>query len=92
VSQVSRGMRGPRIVAVVLIRNEDLFIERVIRNVLDFCDRPARRFSDFGRDVLPAWLADGVPLYGWPLPAVTFLVDVGTPESYARAEREWRRP
>jgi glycosyltransferase involved in cell wall biosynthesis len=32
-------MREPRIVAVVLIRNEDLFIERVIRNVLDFCDR-----------------------------------------------------
>jgi glycosyltransferase involved in cell wall biosynthesis len=32
-------MTEPRIVAVVLIRNEDLFIERVIRNVLDFCDR-----------------------------------------------------
>jgi glycosyltransferase involved in cell wall biosynthesis len=28
-----------RIVAVILIRNEDLFIERVIRNVLAFCDR-----------------------------------------------------
>jgi len=52
---------------------------------------PAGRFSDLGREVLPAWLADGVPLYGWPLPAGTFLVDVGTPESYARAEREWRR-
>lgn len=32
-------MSGPRIVAIILIRNEDLFIERVIRNVLDFCDR-----------------------------------------------------
>ena len=32
-------MSEPRIVAVVLIRNEDLFIERVIRNVLEFCDR-----------------------------------------------------
>jgi glycosyltransferase involved in cell wall biosynthesis len=32
-------MNEPRIVAVVLIKNEDLFIERVIRNVLDFCDR-----------------------------------------------------
>jgi glycosyltransferase involved in cell wall biosynthesis len=32
-------MSEPRIVAVILIRNEDLFIERVIRNVLDFCDR-----------------------------------------------------
>jgi NDP-sugar pyrophosphorylase family protein len=53
---------------------------------------PAGRFSDFGHEVLPAWLAQGVPLYGWPLPAGTFLVDVGTPESYARAEREWRGP
>jgi NDP-sugar pyrophosphorylase family protein len=53
---------------------------------------PAGRFSDFGREVLPAWLADGIPLFGWPLPAGTFLVDIGTPESYARAEREWRRP
>jgi NDP-sugar pyrophosphorylase family protein len=52
---------------------------------------PAGRFSDFGREVLPAWLADGVPVYGWPLPAGAFLVDVGTPESHARAEREWRR-
>jgi glycosyltransferase involved in cell wall biosynthesis len=34
---VSAGV--PRIVAVVLIRNEDLYIEAVIRNVLDFCDR-----------------------------------------------------
>jgi mannose-1-phosphate guanylyltransferase len=51
---------------------------------------PAGRFSDFGREVLPAWLAEGIPLYGWPLPAGTFLVDVGTPESYVRAEREWR--
>ena len=51
---------------------------------------PAGRFSDFGREVLPEWLAAGIPLYGWPLPAGTFLVDVGSPESYARAEREWR--
>lgn len=29
----------PRIVAVILVKNEDLFIEQVVRNVLDFCDR-----------------------------------------------------
>jgi len=52
---------------------------------------PAGRTSDFGREILPQWLSDGVPVYGWPLPAGTFLVDVGTPESYARAEREWRQ-
>jgi NDP-sugar pyrophosphorylase family protein len=53
---------------------------------------PAGRFCDFGREILPGWVVDGVPLYGWPLPEGTFLVDVGTPESYARAEREWRGP
>lgn len=52
---------------------------------------PAGRFCDFGREVLPAWLEDGVPLYGWGLPAGTFLIDIGTPENYARAVREWRR-
>jgi NDP-sugar pyrophosphorylase family protein len=52
---------------------------------------PGGRFSDFGRNVLPAWLAAGVPLHAWRLPAGTFLVDIGTPESYAQAEREWGR-
>jgi glycosyltransferase involved in cell wall biosynthesis len=32
-------MGAARIVAVVLIKNEDLFIEQVVRNILDFCDR-----------------------------------------------------
>lgn len=32
-------MSAPRIVAVVLVRNEDLFIEQAIANALDFCDR-----------------------------------------------------
>lgn len=50
---------------------------------------PAGRFSDFGREVLPAWLLDDVPLYGWPLPPGTFLLDVGTPGSYAHAQRTW---
>jgi hypothetical protein len=28
-----------RIVGIVLVRNEDVFVERAIRNVVDFCDR-----------------------------------------------------
>lgn len=32
-------MSEPQIVGVVLVHNEDLFIEQVVRNVLDFCDR-----------------------------------------------------
>lgn len=50
---------------------------------------PAGRFSDFGREVLPAWLGAGVPLWGWTLPEGAYLIDMGTPEKYAQAEREW---
>ena len=32
-------MSAPQIIGIVLIRNEDIFIERVLRNILDFCDR-----------------------------------------------------
>lgn len=31
-------MSTPQIIAIVLIKNEDLFIEAVLRNILDFCD------------------------------------------------------
>ena len=29
----------PKIIGIFLIRNEDIFIERAVRNVLDFCDK-----------------------------------------------------
>ena len=32
-------MTTPRIIAIVLIKNEDLFIETVLRNIFQFCDR-----------------------------------------------------
>jgi hypothetical protein len=32
-------MSVPQIVGVVLVRNEDIFLEQAIRNVADFCDR-----------------------------------------------------
>ncbi|MFN8384180.1 MAG: glycosyltransferase family 2 protein [Anaerolineales bacterium] len=32
-------MNNTQIVASVLIRNEDIYIERVIRNIVDFCDK-----------------------------------------------------
>ena len=52
---------------------------------------PAGRFSDFGREVLPAWLGEGIPLWGWRLPEGAYLIDMGTPEKYAQAAREWAR-
>jgi Glycosyl transferase family 2 len=30
--------RAARIVGIVLVRNEDLFVEQAVRNILDFCD------------------------------------------------------
>jgi glycosyltransferase involved in cell wall biosynthesis len=29
---------APRIIAILLVRNEDIFVEQAVRNVLDFCD------------------------------------------------------
>ena len=39
--------------------------------------------SDFGRDVFPRLLAEGLPLYGVPLGG--YLQDTGTPEAYRQA-------
>jgi len=50
---------------------------------------PDGEFADFGLDVLPALLAAGAPLYGWPIPEGTYLLDIGSLEKYAQAQREW---
>lgn len=47
---------------------------------------PPDRPSDFGRDLLPALLAAGAPVYGWPIPEGSTVVDMGTPGGYERAE------
>ena len=46
-------------------------------------------FYDFGHQVLLALLAAGEPVYGLPLAADEYLIDIGSPEKYARAQREW---
>lgn len=50
---------------------------------------PEDRFADFGLDVLPGLLAAGAPLYGWPIPDDTYLLDIGSLEKYSQAQREW---
>jgi mannose-1-phosphate guanylyltransferase len=42
--------------------------------------------SDIGRDLIPALLRQGLGVYGDPLRPGEFLVDIGTPSSYQRAE------
>jgi len=53
---------------------------------------PGDEFHDFGRDLFPRLLQLGVPIYGWTLPATAYLIDIGTPEKYARVQREWPTP
>jgi len=50
---------------------------------------PADCFCDFGRDVLPGWLSRGLSIYGWQMPKENFLIDMGTPEKLAQADREF---
>ena len=50
---------------------------------------PIDRFFDFGHDLLPALLELGEPMYGLPLAPDEYLIDIGTPEKYERAQREW---
>jgi NDP-sugar pyrophosphorylase family protein len=52
--------------------------------VLDYL--PRDHPSDIGRDLVPALLRQGLPLYGDPLQPGEFLIDIGTPSAYRRAE------
>lgn len=56
--------------------------------ILDFI--PDEGFDDIGHHLLPRLLAAGAPIYGWPLPAGTYLIDIGSPEQYAQAQA-WAR-
>lgn len=47
---------------------------------------PAATVADFGRDLLPALLADGWPVFGIPIAPDEYVIDIGTPAGYARAE------
>ncbi len=57
--------------------------------ILDYI--PPHTFYDFGRDLFPQLLKAGVPMFGLPLNGNEYLVDIGTPAGYARAEQTWTR-
>jgi len=48
---------------------------------------PAETVYDFGRDLLPALLAQGCPVMGVPLTDGEYVIDIGTPASYTRAQQ-----
>lgn len=45
-------------------------------------------FSDFGHDVLPRLVRMGLPVYGYKLSEPDYLLDIGTPARYARANED----
>ena len=47
---------------------------------------PAGRFYDFGHDLFPQLLAEGVPMYGYP--TEQYLLDIGSYEKYNQAQRD----
>jgi mannose-1-phosphate guanylyltransferase/phosphomannomutase len=50
---------------------------------------PSDTFYDFGLHLFPKLLEQGVSMYGWVIPNGTYLLDIGSPEKYAQANREW---
>jgi len=53
--------------------------------VLEFI--PASGFCDFGKDVFPALLENGLPLYGRPIDE--YLIDIGSKPKYEKANRDF---
>lgn len=53
---------------------------------------PPETFYDFSLDLFPRLMAQGVPFYGWTLPAENYLIDIGSHEKYARVQEEWPTP
>ncbi|HZY44390.1 MAG TPA: sugar phosphate nucleotidyltransferase [Anaerolineae bacterium] len=50
---------------------------------------PRDTFYDFGQHLLPDLLHSDRSIYGWIIPANAYLIDIGTPENYAQAQRDW---
>jgi len=54
-------------------------------NILEFV--PEETVYDFGRDLFPERLRAGISLFGQPLADSEFLIDIGTPGGYVRAQK-----
>jgi NDP-sugar pyrophosphorylase family protein len=53
---------------------------------------PPSGFHDISRDLLPKLLHIGLPVFAQPLEESAYLIDMGTPEKYQRAQDEWPTP
>ena len=50
---------------------------------------PVNTFYDFAYDLFPSLIRDGTAIYGYPI--TDYLIDIGTAESYHRAEADWQQ-
>lgn len=50
---------------------------------------PPNQFYDFGHHLFPQLLKCDLSMYGWIVPPGVKVLDIGTPERYALAQREW---
>lgn len=52
---------------------------------------PPDTFYDFGRDLFPRLLDLGVPMYGYPIGPADYVLDIGSPDKYEQANRDWAK-
>ncbi len=50
---------------------------------------PPETFFDFGHDLFPRLLASGAALFGYPIGENDYVLDIGSPEKYEQAQRDW---
>ena len=53
---------------------------------------PAETIYDFGHNVIPQLLSNGAVIAGQPIDGDEFLIDIGTPQGLACAQRAWAPP
>ena len=75
-------------------RQEEVFTDLASAGVLiiepDVVNRiPPDTFYDFGHDLFPQLLKQGVSMYGWVVPDGTYVMDIGTPEKLTQAQHDW---
>jgi mannose-1-phosphate guanylyltransferase len=56
------------------------------RECLDYI--PGQGFIDFARDIFPRVIELGLPIYGYRLRSGDYLIDIGTPEKYRKANED----
>jgi NDP-sugar pyrophosphorylase family protein len=52
-------------------------------------DIPSGEFYDFGHDLFPRLIERNAAIYGYPIGPGDYLLDIGSPDKYEQAQRDW---